>query len=81
MKTKRYGKSNHRKCLRIADTMAKQATAAMRAERGNACNIPEWAGLAWIISPFYNYQHSAVRVKMGEDWHSKAVLVCRALCR
>ncbi len=72
------GKTNHRKCWRMAQVMAKECRAAMGRD---AHFIPDWAGLGWIVSPFYNSTLRLVDRAMGPEWMARARRLCRALER
>ncbi len=76
LKTKPFsGKSNHRKLWRMAEVMAAEARAC------GIPNIPDWAGLGWIVSPFYNAYASRVALVMGKAWMERASLIVRGLSR
>ena len=68
----RYGKSNIRKVLRMADEMADEAQKVLRF-------LPSWAGLAWIIDPYYNNHWRTAKESMGEVWGARAEMLWRAL--
>lgn len=81
-KGKPYGKSNHRKVLRMADEMADAAKEAAKSlEIFASKNIPDWAGLAWIISPYYNWRHNEIKKAMGDEWTKRAEIIVKALRR
>ena len=73
---RKYGQTNHRKILRMADSMAKEAEEKVP-------NLPDWAGLAWIISGYYNSRAHVVKATMGDEWWARAEMLCKALtiCR
>lgn len=75
---KPYGKSNHRKVLRMADEMA-DAAKSVKIDGGR--NIPDWAGLAWIISSYYNTSHGKIKEAMGAEWTKRAEMIVKALRR
>lgn len=66
--------SNIRRVLRIADEMAEQVKAS-----GNWPWVPDWAGLAWIISPYYCPRSGAILHGMGAEWERRAVRIVQAL--
>jgi hypothetical protein len=69
------GKSNHRRCHRMAAAMAEEA-------KHKHPWIPDWAGIAWIAGYYGdNYKAAEVRAAMGDDWWNRAVRLCRALAR
>ncbi len=77
MKTRKYGKSNHRKLLKMADQLAIEVQNLPQFK----AYIPTWAGLAWIIDTFYNYQARNVAETMGETWMARARRICKGLAR
>ena len=70
--TAKYGKTNKRQVLRMADEMATQAREQVR-------GLPDWAGLAWMVSRFYNSGAHRLCEKMGTAWSARAERICRAL--
>ena len=68
------GKSNHRKCWRMASEMEKEVRACFP-------ELPDWAGLAWIVDPRWNYRAWRVWQKMGARWTERAQRLARALAR
>jgi glycerol kinase len=66
--------ANIRKVLKQADAMAAEVK-----QSGQWPWLPDWAGLAWIISPYYCPRSGAILHAMGADWESRATRIVRAL--
>lgn len=67
------GKANKRKILRMADAMADEAKARFVGE------LPDWAGLAWIIQPGWNNAARRVCSVMGTVWTARAEMLVKAI--
>lgn len=66
--------TNIRKILKQADAMAAEVK-----QSGRWPWVPDWAGLAWIISPYYCPRPGAILHAMGAEWERRAVRLVRAL--
>lgn len=66
--------ANIRRVMAMADAMAAEVQATKRWPW-----LPDWAGLAWIISPYYCPRAGSIMAVMGADWERRAVRVVRAL--
>ena len=65
--------TNKRKILKQADAMTKQAKQAVP-------DLPDWAGLAWVIDPRWaSCRAAAVAQAMGSEWMARAWRICKAL--
>lgn len=67
------GKANRRKVLAMADAMG----AEVRARFGP--DLPDWAGLGWIIGPGWNHAARRMCEAMGPEWTARARRLIRAL--
>jgi hypothetical protein len=67
--------SNRSKVLAMADAMV----AEVKASEAFGWRVPDWAGLAWVMSPFYCSYSAEVKRAMGEAWAARAGRVVEAL--
>jgi hypothetical protein len=67
------GKSNRSKIHRIAKQLTKEAFEVPMH------HLPDWAGIAWIIDPYYNSCWRVIAQAKGEQWMERARRVAKAL--
>ena len=65
--------SNMSKVRAMADKMVKELQLNPR------LGLPDWAGLAWAISPYYNSRAYLVHESMPSEWLHKAKRIVAAL--
>ncbi len=66
--------TNIRRVMEMADSMAAEVVAT-----GRWPSLPDWAGLAWMISPYYCESARSIVRDMGAEWALRAKRVVRSL--